>query len=277
MKKDIIPCIWNNILSIISIINIIIIIGFIMYKNKTENQKIFNILVFIFTITCAVRSIYPRCDSTGFCIHKNSISTPIVGRSMATFAEISFGILIVKIVNIFLNSTNEKINNQNLNNLLNFNNISLILPIIAQVFCWIGITTKNSLYNCIEESLWTLFGFSKFYTLIKLINIIGDNNDFKLRNIKNVSKYGAVFCFLYILFMIIIDVPMYFKRYYNDIKNKKKFLSFKDGFKTLFNCKKNLDFNIWKKEIPWLTFYFTFVVWVTFYILLWYDDFIKII
>ena len=93
MNKDIIPCIWNNILSIISIINIIIIIGFIMYKNKTENQKIFNILVFIFTITCAVRSIYPRCDSTGFCIHKNPISTPIVGRSMATFAEISFGIL----------------------------------------------------------------------------------------------------------------------------------------------------------------------------------------
>ena len=69
---------------------------------------------------------------------------------------------------------------------------------------------------------------------------------------------------------------MYFKRYYNDIKNNKKFLSFKDGFKTLFDCKKNLDFNMWKKEIPWLTFYFTLVVWVTFYILLWYDNFIKI-
>ena len=63
--------------------------------------------------------------------------------------------------------------------------------------------------------------------------------------------------------MIIIDVPMYIKKYKKldgDIKN------FKIGFQEIKKCDINKSFDYWKEEIPWLSGYFTFGVWFCFYI-----------
>ena len=71
---------WNNILTFISIINIIVVVSFFLFKKQSNTQLIFNILTLIYTVVCAIRAIYPRCDSTGICLHDNKISTPLMGR-----------------------------------------------------------------------------------------------------------------------------------------------------------------------------------------------------
>lgn len=269
---------WNNILTFISIINIIVVVSFFLFKKQSNTQLIFNILTLIYTVVCAIRAIYPRCDSTGICLHDNKISTPFVGRSLATVAEICFGFLIVKIVSILLNDTINIVPTETniLNKLIKSNNLSVLLTIISQVFCWIGITTKNSLYNAIEESLWASFGFHKLITFITLLNVLSKSTNIndKYKYIKNISTFGVIGCTLFLIFMILVDIPMYVKRYLK--ADKSKFLNIFDGVKTLFKCKKDNSFEIWKKEIPWLTLYFTFAVWITILILFWYDKYHKL-
>ena len=55
---------WNNILTIISIVNIIILIYFYVSKKQNEAQKTMYYLSLIYIIVCGIRAIYPRCDST---------------------------------------------------------------------------------------------------------------------------------------------------------------------------------------------------------------------
>lgn len=264
---------WNNILTIISIVNIIILIYFYVRKKQNEIQKTMYYLSLIYTIVCAIRAIYPRCDSTSICLKDNFISTPFVGRSLATVAEISFGFLIVKIVDIILNDSIIFSSSTNIENIISFNAITVSLTIISQVFCWIGITTKNPLYNAIEETLWTIFGLSKFLTFIFMNSTLKESDDPKLIKIKNFYKFGSIFSILYVLFMIIVDVPMYYKRYING--NSNDYMTFSDGIKTLLKCKKSDSYNDWKDEFLWLSLYFSFGVWSTIFILFWYDNYIK--
>lgn len=73
--------------------------------------------------------------------------------------------------------------------------------------------------------------------------------------------------------MILIDVPMYLKRYNNG--NKSNYLNIFNGFKTLLKYKKSDSYNDWKDEFLWLSLYFTFGVWSTIFILFWYNNYIK--
>ena len=229
---------WNKTLTNISIFNIIYIIYIFLSKEFNNKKKhLIFILTFIYTIVCAIRAIYPRIDGKCICLKDNFISLPIVGRTLATIAEISVGF----IVNIFTNDLLKMINiNNKFNYLINFNNLSTILPIISQLFCWIGICTKKYYYNAIEETLWGLFGVSKviiFYYIFKNIN-----NDY----IKNISFFGFISSLLYVIYMFIIDVPSYMTKYGIQKNNEKIFYNLKDGLFTLTKCKESSNIKYWK-------------------------------
>lgn len=262
---------WNRFLTVVSIFNIILVINYYyLNKNIMNNNKILIlILVFLFVAVCAIRSIWPRTDSYKLCFYNNSISIPVVGRILATFAEMSFVTLLVIITNIILDdSTDGSI----LFSILKKYNY-LLIPMIfcAQIFCWIGVTTIRPIFNAIEESLWAVLGSSKiiifsliYYNLINRTNLTP-----KINHIKFISPIIIVSCLFYVLFMVKHDIPMYIKRYR---ENKDEPLNFIDGIKELSRCNKiSQSYSDWKEEIPWLTLYFTFAVWFVIIILYWLD------
>lgn len=268
--------IWNAILGSIAIINIIVILHHIFTRinNKNSNYRLI-LLVTIYVFVCAIRSIWPRVDGSGLCIHDNYISTPFVGRCFTTVAEISFSVFIVSVTNIILDSLYYM---KGVNVIRKLNNSMVILISIAQIFCWIGIISQDPSYNMIEESLWTIFAsilLVIYLTINSRINKLPSSP--KLTQLKSIIPFILIGCVLYILFMILNDVPMYYKRSQELKKNNAPYKNLYDGIENMKKCKKvTSSFKEWKEDIPWLTFYFTFSVWGSIFILKWIEKYKKI-
>ena len=99
--------------------------------NKTRNK-----LAFFYVFVNAYRSTFPVIHTTNTCLF--SISSPFIERSLSTIAEIAFA---HQIVNWFQLIDNFK-----------FCVISNIY--MAELYCWLGITSGNSKYHVMEESIW---------------------------------------------------------------------------------------------------------------------------
>ena len=98
---------WNNTLSLVSIINMMIITYYYFnYKDKMDGKHSFiTILGMIYVFICGIRSIWPREEHGSLCFYDNIISTPFMGRSLATIAELSFVLFLVIITDTFLNDS----------------------------------------------------------------------------------------------------------------------------------------------------------------------------
>ena len=253
---------WNMYLTLISIINLSIFISYYFYNEKTFN-KLDNklaILVFIYTYICAIRAIWPRVEGPNICLSNEFISLPIIGRTLATFAEVCFAVLFVMVTNkLILNSSkNNFLKNYNFL-LYSWNGSLVYLIVLAQIFCWIGIITTNPKYNVYEESIWTFFGISKIIIYFLIYYHLG----YKQKNLKYTIPIILICLLVFIFFMIKVDVPMYMKRANEHKENKN--LSFLQGIINICKCSKITCFyNDWKEDIPWLSAYFTFAVWFAF-------------
>ena len=149
---------------------------------------------------------------------------------------------------------------------------------IAQIFCWIGIITQDPSYNAIEESLWTIFGFTIFviYSVLYL-NINNFNQTLKIKKLKSIIPIILISTLLYILFMTLNDVPMYIKRAKQSKDKNVQYNNLMDGIQSMKKCKKaTSSFKEWKEDIPWLSLYFTLSVWGSIYILKWVEKYQKL-
>jgi hypothetical protein len=262
---------WNKYLGIISIINVTVITIYYFLNLKTNSfHKQLIYLIMIYTYVCAIRGIFPRVENSRLCAFNNTLSSPFLGRSIATVAELSFAYYLVsitkKLLTDFYNSHGKLIT---INYLLKTNNILFSLIIVAQVVCWVGIITTDPSWNVMEESLWSIFGMLKvtIYSIL-FINILNVNNpSSKIQSLRNVIPFIIIGFMIYILFMLTIDVPMYIKKAKEQKRNN---LSLIDGVTDLLKCKKiSLSYKIWKNEIPWLTLYFTVTIWFSFGLMVW--------
>lgn len=265
--------VWNKILGTIAVINIIVILHHIFTRmNKSGSNFKLILLVTIYVFVCAIRSIWPRVDSSGLCIHDKYISTPFIGRCFTTIAEISFSVFIVSVTNIILDSLYYM---KDVDVIRKLNNSMIVLISIAQIFCWIGIASKDPSYNMIEESIWTIFACIMlviYLTLNSRINKLPSSP--KLKQLKSIMPYILIGCVIYILFMILNDIPMYYKRTQELRKKKASYNSLYDGIEDLKKCKKvTSSFKEWKEDMPWLTFYFTLTVWGSIMVLKWVEKY----
>ena len=186
---------------------------------------------------------------------------------MATIAELSFALLCVIITSVYITDINNLTKNSNLFFLQNINSILFPLIVIAQIFCWIGVISKDVIWNAHEESLWAMFGLSKVFIYLYLYIYL--NNYSNLTNkYMFLMKLLPLFIIInlgYSLYMLIYDVPMYINKSRN---NKNKILNFFDGIKDLSKCKNvTFSFKKWEPEIIWMSGYFSFAVWYSFILL----------
>lgn len=197
----------------------------------------------IFISACAIRSIFPRIDGKRICFFDSWLSYPLVGRICATFGEIAFVYQLILITKLIAN----KLSCHKIYPLMN---MIMILIVVAQIFCWYGVLYQQNMMHVIEESIWTCsmltIGFSYLY-LSKLI--------------KNDKIYYYFVCaywisYIYTLFMVFVDIPMYYDRYLEQPETN-NVLTLYDSLKDMASCNKiSRSYNIWKDEIPWMTGYF---------------------
>jgi hypothetical protein len=69
-------------------------------------------------------------------------------------------------------------------------------------------------------------------------------------------------CVGYVAFMVVVDVPMYLKRWREGKVAGVKTLGLKEGFlDALHRRDATRSWTVWKPEVAWLTGYFSLAVW----------------
>ena len=216
------------------------------------------------------------------------MSTPIAGRTLANVAEIS---LILVIIHIFKKiSLDIYQKDTNINIILDS---TLVIIVIAQIFCWLGVITEHFIFNYVEESLWTLtFIIYIVISSINYYNIVESST--KLDHIKLFYTVSIPIFISYVIYMILFDLPLYLKKWSKIDINKDKRVSWAELYKDIqihlnkdkeslyqkllkiTKCRTDNSWEEWEDEVPWMIGYFIIAGWILIVLILWYIQYKKI-
>ncbi len=199
---------------------------------------------------CAFRSFLPRADVQRICLFDTWLSSVVVGRSVATLAELCFAaqwVILLQRLGATAGAATT----------LNAACILLPLIVIAECFSWYAVLTTNYLFNAIENSIWAV-AFSAVG--IGLLRLLGDF-DGPLRVVLIIAIIGIAG---YLAFLVAVDVPMYVGRWRAKVGPGRKLLTPLEGLRDVSTrWVVTHDFTLWRDEIPWMSLYFSAAVWAS--------------
>ncbi|KRR01839.1 hypothetical protein CQ12_13410 [Bradyrhizobium jicamae] len=197
---------------------------------------------------CAFRSFLPRADVQRICLFDTWLSSVMVGRSVATVAEICF----VAQWAIILHQLGTMTGAETVTNVA-----WVIVPLIliAESLSWYAVLTRNYLGNAIENSLWAVAFFAIGVALCRLLPEFNG----AVRAVLAVAIAGIAG---FLAFLMTIDVPMYLKRWRTGDADGDKRLTPREGLRDVTTrWVVTHDLREWKDEIAWMSLYFSLAVW----------------
>lgn len=197
----------------------------------------------VYVAGCAFRSVFPMVDVPRTCLHDTWISRIVVGRTVATAAELAFSLQWV----LLLKEAGVRIAPR----------LIVAALLAAEVFSWAAVLTQNNIYHAIENSLWTLSA------ALAVMGVLGLWRGASERG--KLVVLGVVTCAAgYIAFMVSYDVPMYLGRWHAGIPTNFNYLSLEQGFGQIVErCVVVRDWAAWWQDAVWLSLYFTTAVWIS--------------
>jgi len=243
---------WWAMLTLVSVVNIAL--WFLLYRELSVqpvgSMGLMLLLCAAYVFGCAFRSVLPRADVQRICLFDTWLSSVLVGRSVATIAEVCFVAQWAIILHQLGAITNS-------DTVLNVAWIIVPLILIAECFSWYAVLTTNFLYNAIENSLWAVAFFLVGIGLVRLLP------EFQgpVRVVLMLSIAGIV---AYLAFLITIDVPMYFGRWRANHAEGNQLLGLFEGLRDVSTrWVRTHDIDHWKGEIAWMSLYFSGAVWAS--------------
>jgi hypothetical protein len=215
---------------------------------------------------CAFRSFLPRADVQRICLFDTWLSSVVVGRSVATLAEICFAaqwtIVLLRLGTMTGAATT-----------LNAAWLLMPLIVIAECFSWYGVLTTNTLSNAIENSIWAIAFGAVGIGLCRLLTAFNG----PVRVVLVIAIVGIAG---YLVFLMAVDVPMYVTRWRarggtssgtrGDTTggatggNGGRVLTLLEGFRDVSTrWVVTRDLAHWKDELPWMSLYFSAAVWAS--------------
>jgi hypothetical protein len=199
---------------------------------------------------CAFRSLLPRADVQRICLFDTWLSSVMVGRSVATVAELCFAAQWALMLHQLGAMTGA-------GTTLNVAWVIVPLLLIAECYSWYAVLTTNYLGNAIENSIWAVAFFLIGVALCRLL----PEFDGPVRVVLGISIAGIV---AYLAFLMTIDVPMYLKRWRTEVGDGSKLLRPLEGLRDVSTrWIVTHDLAEWKDEIAWMSLYFSMAVWAS--------------
>jgi hypothetical protein len=218
--------------------------------DSTSDIEFMLLLCAAYVFGCAFRSLLPRADIQRICLFDTWLSSVLVGRSVATVAEICFAMqwamILRQLGGIAGGGTT-------------LNIAWAIVPLIlaAQCCSWYGVLTTNYLANAIENSIWAVAFLVVGIGLCRLLPEF--DGPVRLALIVAITGIAS-----YLSFLMTIDVPMYLSRWRAGLANGRKLLRPLEGLHDVSTrWVVTRDFAQWKDEIAWMSLYFTAAVWAS--------------
>jgi hypothetical protein len=206
---------------------------------------------------CAFRSFLPRADVQRICLFDTWLSSVVVGRSVATVAEICFAaqwaILLHRLGTMTAADTAS-----------NAAWVVLALIAIAECFSWYAVLTTDYLGNAIENSIWAVAFCAVAIGLCRLLPEFDD----RVRAVLAIAIVGIAG---YLTFLIAVDIPMYLGRWRARLSGGGRLLRPLEGLRDVSTrWVVTHDLAEWKDEITWMSLYFSAAVWASLALCLFY-------
>jgi hypothetical protein len=249
---------WWGLLTLVSLANIAA--WFLLYRRlhapstgalgTASDIELMLALCAAYVFGCAFRSVLPRADVQRICLFDTWLSSVLVGRSVATVAEVCFAAQWA----IFLRQLGDM---TGADTTLNVAWAVVPLILIAECFSWYAVLTTNYLFNAVENSIWAV---AFLLVGIGLCRVLPEFN-----GALHVALVIAVIGIAgYLVFLVTIDVPMYFNRWRANLANGSEALRPLAGlYDVSTRWVVTHELAHWKDEIAWMSLYFSAAVWAS--------------
>lgn len=199
---------------------------------------------------CAYRSVLPVFDVQRLCLVDSWASSVIVGRTVATVAELCFAaqwaVLLAGASALAGSRAGRCV-------------AAALVPVIAvaECFSWHAVLTTSNLGHVVEESLWALAAAAAALTLLAL----GRRHAGRTRLLLRAAALAGA---CYTAYMVAVDVPMYWARWVADEAAGRPYLSLAQG---LADASQRWIVSHrwahWRSEVVWMSLYFSVAVWIS--------------
>jgi hypothetical protein len=203
-----------------------------------------------YVLGCAFRSVLPRADVQRICLFDTWLSSVLVGRSVATIAEICFVVQWAIVLRALGDAANADTARRIAKSIVP-------LVVLAEGCSWYAVITTNYLGNVLENSLWTAIFLFIGIALRQLFT--------RFRGLPQIAVAAATAGVAgYVVFMCLIDVPMYFVRWQAELASGKDFFRLLPGLHDVATrWVVTRDIANWREEMPWMALYFSAAVWAS--------------
>jgi hypothetical protein len=204
----------------------------------------------VYVAGCAFRSVFPVFDVPRICLFNTWLSSVLLGRSVATIAELCF----VAQWALMLHETSRASGSV----VGKIGSVAVVpLIVIAESCSWYSVLSTSNLGHIAEESIW---GLSAALFVAGLVSIWPHCHVARRRVILACCVAGVA----YVAFMALVDVPMYWSRWIADEASGRHYLSIAQGIRDVAARRVvSYHWSDWKNEIPWMSLYFSVAVWLS--------------
>jgi hypothetical protein len=251
--------IWWSSLCVVSLLNVSAWIASIVALKRRRlhlspgiyaSRRLLLIFSAAYVFGCAYRSVFLTFDVPRIGVFDLWLSSVIVGRSVATVAELCFvaqWVLVLREISI--------VSNGRLGRAAPWAIVPMIVS--AEICSWYAVLTTSNLGHVAENSLW---GLSASLLLASLLET-WPRCDLTLR------RWLAVLCvtgMAYVAFIFLVDVPMYWSRWLADESSGREYLTLAQGLADVSErWFVSYQWEIWKNEVAWMSLYFSVAVWLS--------------
>ena len=197
---------------------------------------------------CAFRSVLPVYDVPRLCLFDSWMSSAIVGRSVATVAELCFAAQWALLLREMARTSGS---------VFSRTASLMVVPLItiAESCSWYSVLTTSNLGHVVEE---TICGLCAALLVISLIASWPRCNTVQRPLLAACCAAGIA----YIAYMFMVDVPMYWMRWIADEAAGRTYLSISQGvLDASQRWTVSHRWEDWTNEVVWMSMYFSVGVW----------------
>ncbi len=203
-----------------------------------------------YVLGCAFRSVLPVYDVPRLCLVDSWLSSVLVGRSVATVAELSFAAQWALLLDSAARGAGSAVGRRI---------AALVLPLIAlaETCSWYSVLTTANIGHVAEESLWAVTAALLAAAMLALWP------HYRPRH----RPLLALLCsaaLAYVAFMALVDVPMYWSRWLADQAQGRPYLGLWQGLEDV-SLRRVVShrWEDWRSEMLWMSLYFSLAVWLS--------------
>ena len=199
---------------------------------------------------CAFRSFFPVFDVPRQTLFDTWISSALVGRSVATIAELCFAAQWA----LLLRATSRAAGNSTA-----YAVSATLVPmiVVAEICSWYSVITTSNIGHVFEESLW---GIGAALVVITMAKIRPRCTPLPRTAIIAWCTAGLA----YVAYMFTVDVPMYWNRWVAGESVGRAYFGLSEGVSDALQRRLvTWQWADWNSEVVWMTLYFSVAVWIS--------------